>query len=74
LTPRDIADTSTITWRKASRSNAGNNCVEVASTPTSCLIRDSKNPSGPHLPLAKAAWTTFLSDIRTGKYDHDLVS
>lgn len=33
-------------WRKASRSgNSGANCVELSPH----LVRDSKNPSGPHL-------------------------
>ena len=33
-------------WRKASSSdNAGGNCVELSEH----LVRDSKNPSGPHL-------------------------
>ena len=33
-------------WRKSSRSTGGNDCVEVAQTETSCLVRDSKNPDG----------------------------
>ncbi len=34
------------TWRKSSRSgNGGGNCVELSAH----LVRDSKNPSGPHL-------------------------
>jgi hypothetical protein len=36
-------------WRKSSRSTGGNDCVEVAQTETSCLVRDSKNPDGAHL-------------------------
>jgi Domain of unknown function (DUF397) len=35
-----------IKWRKASSSgNSGANCVELSEH----LVRDSKNPSGPHL-------------------------
>ncbi|WP_344453031.1 DUF397 domain-containing protein [Actinomadura kijaniata] len=34
-------------WRKSSHSNdSGANCVEVAASPNTVAIRDSKNPDG----------------------------
>nr|WP_189294657.1 DUF397 domain-containing protein [Streptomyces cinerochromogenes] len=36
------------------------NCVEVATTPTTIHIRDSKTPTTPHLTLAPSAWAEFL--------------
>lgn len=36
-----------MTWRKSSRSDTGNGCVELANTRD--RIRDSKNPTGPTL-------------------------
>ena len=51
-----------LTWIKSShRINEGGECVEVAHTPSSILIRDSKVPTGPRLPLTPTMWTTFLS-------------
>ncbi|MEU0852197.1 DUF397 domain-containing protein [Streptomyces flaveolus] len=50
-----------IQWRKASYSgDQGGNCVEVASLPSSVAVRDSKDPAGPVLALAPAAFVTFL--------------
>ncbi|PIM73065.1 DUF397 domain-containing protein [Streptomyces sp. JV178] len=53
-----------LAWRKSSySSDQGGDCVEIAAPPTSSptlLIRDSKNPAGPHLTLGPAAFTTFL--------------
>jgi hypothetical protein len=51
----------TLRWQKSSYSAEGSNCVEIASTPTTVHIRDSKNPDGPHLTLQAAAWAAFLS-------------
>jgi uncharacterized protein DUF397 len=56
-------------WRKASRSTAGNNCVEVASARGAAAVRDSKNRDGGHLTVGTGAWETFLSDVKRGRYD-----
>jgi Domain of unknown function (DUF397) len=55
-------------WRKSSRSTGGNDCVEVAQTPTSCLVRDSKNPDGARLAVRPQAWAAFIADIKRGTY------
>jgi len=55
-------------WRKSSRSTAGNDCVEVAQTHTSCLVRDSKNPDGAHLAVRPQAWAAFIRYIKHGSY------
>ncbi len=48
-------------WIKSSYSTAeGPDCVEVATTPRTVLVRDSKNPHGPRLTLTPTAWATFL--------------
>ncbi|MEU6800285.1 DUF397 domain-containing protein [Streptomyces neyagawaensis] len=50
-------------WRKSSYSgDEGGQCVEIAELPSSptLLIRDSKNPAGPHLTLGPAAFVCFL--------------
>jgi hypothetical protein len=51
------------TWRKSSFSGNGDACVEVASTPAGVLVRDSKNPDGPVLPIATPHWRRLLDTI-----------
>ncbi|MGW1497199.1 DUF397 domain-containing protein [Streptomyces mirabilis] len=51
-------------WRKSSYSgDTGGSCVEVAEAPctTTVAVRDSKNPAGPILTIAPAAFATFVS-------------
>ncbi|MFI2468998.1 DUF397 domain-containing protein [Streptomyces globisporus] len=50
-------------WLKSSYSDSSNpnDCVEVAATPDTVLVRDSKNLQGPHLALAPAAWAGFVA-------------
>jgi hypothetical protein len=62
------AEASGLTWRKASRSNAGNDCVEIARTTAGYLIRDSKDPNGPRLPLDTPTWAGLIDDVKNGKY------
>ncbi|MGV9912326.1 DUF397 domain-containing protein [Streptomyces tendae] len=49
-------------WFKSSYSSSGdgNDCVEVAITPATIHIRDSKRPDGPRLAVGSATWTTFV--------------
>jgi hypothetical protein len=51
-----------IQWRKSSySSDQGGNCLEIAELPAAVAIRDSKNPGGPALTLAPAAFSEFVS-------------
>ncbi|GAA3495978.1 DUF397 domain-containing protein [Streptomyces prasinosporus] len=60
LKPTDGAD-GTLEWIKSTySSDDGPSCVEVAAAPAHILVRDSKNPQGPHLTLAPTTWATFL--------------
>jgi hypothetical protein len=56
-------------WRKSSRSNATQECVEAAFLPGVTAVRDSKNPAGPVLTFAPTGWTNFLSAIKSGDFD-----
>ncbi|MFB7731556.1 DUF397 domain-containing protein [Streptomyces sp. NPDC056127] len=38
-----------LTWRKSTYSPDGSNCVEIATTSTTVLVRDSKAPAGSRL-------------------------
>ncbi|MET7450559.1 DUF397 domain-containing protein [Streptomyces sp. NPDC005574] len=56
-------DTSELAWFKSSYSggNDGNSCVELALTPGTVHVRDSKNVAGPRLALASGAWARFVA-------------
>jgi len=57
-------------WRKSRQSGAsGGQCVEVGSEPGIIGIRDSKNPCGGQLTVNSAAWTIFVTDIDTARFD-----
>jgi hypothetical protein len=48
-------------WFKSSYSSGGDgDCVEVAPTPTTIHVRDSKNIEGPRLALSPTAWADFV--------------
>ncbi|MEU0218743.1 DUF397 domain-containing protein [Streptomyces sp. NPDC006265] len=53
---------SGLTWFKSSYSdgNEGDSCVEVATTPGTVHVRDSKNVEGPRLAFTPAAWAGFV--------------
>ena len=53
-------------WRTSSHSGGGNECVEVAQTRASCLVRDSKRPDGARLVVSRQAWTAFTRHVKTG--------
>ncbi|MEV8398931.1 DUF397 domain-containing protein [Streptomyces niveus] len=56
-------EASELVWFKSSYSDTsnGNDCVEVATTPTAMHVRDSKNPQGPRLGVSTTAWAAFLT-------------
>jgi hypothetical protein len=61
------ADFAGATWRKSSRSNSEQECVEVAQSPTG--IRDGKNPEGGHLALDLPTSTRLLTHAKAGTLD-----
>ncbi|MGW1592276.1 DUF397 domain-containing protein [Streptomyces sp. NPDC002343] len=50
-------------WFKSSYSSSSEpgDCLEVAPTPSTIHIRDSKNADGPCLTVAPAAWADFVT-------------
>jgi hypothetical protein len=56
-------DTSELEWFKSSYSDGpdGDSCVEIATTPGTVHVRDSKNTAGPQLALTPGAWADFVS-------------
>lgn len=63
------ASLAAATWRKSSRSNSEQACVEVAQLPTAIGIRDSKNPAGGHLTLNRTLFDGFLNRVKAGDLD-----
>lgn len=51
-------------WRKSHRSVAGGQCVEVASTRATIMVRDSTDPSGPKVRYPVQAWQTFVAAVK----------
>lgn len=58
-----VADGTGLDWFKSSYSDSseGDSCVEVAATPGTVHIRDSKNPQGPRLAFSEAPWAAFTT-------------
>ncbi|MFF0460761.1 DUF397 domain-containing protein [Streptomyces mexicanus] len=57
-------DVSELAWFKSSYSSGpdGDSCVEVATTPATIHVRDSKyRDAGPLLALAPEAWADFVT-------------
>ncbi|CBG72895.1 DUF397 domain-containing protein [Streptomyces sp. LBUM 1478] len=53
-------------WRKSSYSGDGDGdeCVEIATTPTRIAVRDSKTPSRATLTFSTPAFTSFLEALK----------
>jgi Domain of unknown function (DUF397) len=61
---------SCVAWRKSRHSADQGNCVEIADRLASVLVRDSKDPSGPHLALSVRQWRQLLERIRTDQSNY----
>ncbi|WP_329339733.1 DUF397 domain-containing protein [Streptomyces sp. NBC_00663] len=58
----ECAPLGQLAWRKSTHSSdQGGDCIEIAEAATVIAIRDSKNPAGPILTVAPAAFRHFAS-------------
>jgi hypothetical protein len=65
-----MIDLSQAIWRKASLSAHNGGCVEVAANfPGAIAVRDSKRPDGGAHIVDRAAFASFLADVKGGRYD-----
>ncbi|MFF1461533.1 DUF397 domain-containing protein [Streptomyces sp. NPDC058330] len=59
-------------WFKSSYSNNGGDCIEVAvnlATSRGVVpVRDSKDPRSPVLTVPAAAFTAFVTGVKTGEF------
>ncbi|GAB2650177.1 DUF397 domain-containing protein [Saccharopolyspora gloriosae] len=55
-------------WRKSTWSG-DYNCVEVALSPGSTAVRDSKAPEDGHFTVPAAQWGFFLHTLKSGRFD-----
>jgi Domain of unknown function (DUF397) len=53
-------------WRKSSYSTATGNCVEVAPTTDSVLVRHSKHPTAGTIIFSLPAWVSFIREVQVG--------
>ena len=68
-----MSDTTDLAWFKSSySSDQGDNCIEVAVTPATIHIRDSKDRTRPHLALGPAAWSAFVAQRSTREVPNSL--
>lgn len=49
--------------------NSGGSCVEVMSTGTSFLVRDSKDLSKDPHEYTRVEWQDFIGAVKAGKFD-----
>ncbi|MFJ8950724.1 DUF397 domain-containing protein [Streptomyces sp. NPDC102381] len=57
-------DPAGLTWTRSSySSNEGPDCVEVAASPSTIHVRDSKAPQGARLAFGADEWSRFLSSM-----------
>ncbi|MEU3419522.1 DUF397 domain-containing protein [Streptomyces murinus] len=52
-------------WFKSTYSDGNDpgDCVEVAATPATVHVRDSKTPHTAHLTVAPSAWVDFVAQV-----------
>ncbi|WP_330255148.1 DUF397 domain-containing protein [Nocardia sp. NBC_00565] len=57
-------------WFKASYSQGGETCVEIAHLDGGVVgVRDSKDPTGPALVFTPGEWDAFVSGAKDGEFD-----
>jgi hypothetical protein len=60
-------DASGLAWFKSSYSSGseGDSCVELALTPRTVHVRDSKVVDGPHFVVSGEAWAAFVTPFNS---------
>jgi hypothetical protein len=62
--------TSPVTgWRKSSRSQGAQNCVEVGRTANGAAVRDTKDRTAGYFNVGNRDWAAFIAGIKAGRFD-----
>jgi hypothetical protein len=61
---------SSLDWRKARRSIANGDCVEIAPADGQIACRDSRDPDGPILRYSTNTFQAFLSAVKESGFPH----
>jgi hypothetical protein len=70
-----LYDLKGLSFRKATASSNGGNCVEVALLPDGGrAVRDSKDQQGPVLRFTRAEWSAFLDGAKGGEFDDEFAT
>jgi hypothetical protein len=69
---KQMTDLRAADFRKSTRSNSSNACVEVAKLPAGAVaLRDSKHGgAGPVFHFDKNEWEAFIGGVRLGEFDN----
>ncbi|GAB2755619.1 hypothetical protein GCM10027174_34210 [Salinifilum aidingensis] len=55
-------------WRKSSRTQGANNCVEVGRTDHGAAVRDTKNRAQGHFTAGRAQWQAFIEAVKIDRF------
>ncbi|HEY5359508.1 MAG TPA: DUF397 domain-containing protein [Streptosporangiaceae bacterium] len=68
----DPSSPAGLSWRTSRYCNGGD-CIRVASNESVVFVGDSKDPEGPVLSYSKHEWHQFVTSIKRGDYDRNLI-
>lgn len=64
------ASQSVTGWRKSSRSQGAQNCVEVGrASDAGAAVRDTKDRAAGHFTTTAPQWHAFVAALKTGRFD-----
>lgn len=53
-------------WKKSTKSNGSDSCVEARTFDNGVQVRDSKDRSGPTLSFDRESYVNFLAGLKAG--------